>query len=156
MKVHEIMSQGVVTVAAEATFKDLWKLIFRRHINAIPVVDKKKHLLGLVTKDDLLKSLYPNYQEYLEELTTVSDFEAMEEKVRDVAGKKAKDIMCKRVIYTREDAPIMRALSRMIVRRVNQLPVLSDRNGDVVSGMVTKGDIFKALFRKQLGRKKRG
>jgi CBS domain-containing protein len=37
----------------------------------------------------------------------------------------------------------------MIVRRLNQLPVLSVKNE--VIGVVTKGDIFYAIFRKQLG-----
>ncbi len=155
MKVREIMSSGIITAGPDTTFQELWKLIIKRRINALPIVDKKKQLIGLVTKDDLLGALYPNFQQYLEELTTISDFEAMEDKVRDVAGKRAKSVMCKRVIYTREETPIMRALSRMIVRRVNQLPVLADKNGDIVVGMVTKGDIFSALFRKELRKKKR-
>ena len=142
----------MITVTQDTTYRDLWKLIFRKHVNAIPVVDAKKKLIGLVTKDDLLESLYPDYREYLEELTTVSDFESMEGKVRDVSGKKAKEVMSKRVIYTREDTPIMRALSRMIVRRVGQLPVVTE--ADTLVGVVTKGDIFKALFRKQLGSKR--
>jgi predicted transcriptional regulator len=85
----------------------------------------------------------------LEDLFTSYDFEAMEERVHELNAKKARDIMCKRVVFTREDTQVMRALSRMIARRFNQLPVLSRKN-DTVVGMVTKGDIFRALFRKHL------
>lgn len=152
MKVYEIMSKISASASPDATFRDLWKLIFKKRVNAIPVVDKKNLLLGLVTKEDLLQALYPDYREYVEELSSESDFEAMEDRVRDMAGRRAKDVMCRRVIYTRMDSPIMRALSRMIVRRVNQLPVLD--NKDVLCGIVTKGDIFKALFKKHMQGKK--
>ena len=146
------MSKMIVTASSDATFRELWKLIFKKRVNAIPVVDKKKMLIGLVTKEDLLQALYPDYHEYVEELSSASDFEVMEDRVRDMAGRRAKDVMCRKVIYTRKDTPIMRALSRMIVRRVNQLPVLDSQN--VVCGMVTKGDIFSALFKKQMQGKK--
>lgn len=152
MKVHDVMSSRVVTARADTTVRELWKALFSKHINAIPVVDANKRLAGIVTKEDLLKALYPDYQEYFVDVTATSDFELMEQKVREMGSKKITDIMCRRVIYTRSDMPIMRALSRMIVRRLNQLPVLSEENK--VIGMVTKGDIFYALFSKQLRKNK--
>ena len=42
--------------------------------------------------------------------------------------------------FSRESTLVMRALSRMIVRHVDQLPVLNDE--DEVVGVITKGDIF--------------
>ncbi len=147
MKVGEVMSKHVVTAKETATVRDLWKLLFAKHINAIPVVDAKKKIAGIVTKEDLLKALYPDYQEYFVDVTGISDFELMEEKVRDMGDTKIAKIMCKRVIYTRDETPVMRALSRMIVRSLNQLPVITE--DDEVIGMVTKGDIFYALFKNQ-------
>lgn len=150
MKIQEIMSTSVLTIQPEATVRELWKKLFSRHVNAIPVVDKKNGLLGIVTKEDLLKLLYPDYQEYFADLGSVDDFEAMEQKVHALGNTRAKDLMCKRVVYTRADTPIMRALSRMIVRSINQLPVLDE--DDRVIGMVTKGDIFYALVKREVGK----
>lgn len=146
MKVQDVMNKDVVTVFSDSRLRDLWKLLFSKHVNAIPVIDKEKKLIGLITKEDLLKILYPDYEEYFIDLTGVADFEELENKVRDIGNKKASDIMCKLVIHTREDTPLMRALSRMIVRDVSQLPVLSQN--DKIVGMLTKNDIFGALFRK--------
>jgi CBS domain-containing protein len=117
-------------------------------VNSIPVVDAKKKLIGIITREDLLKSLYPDYKDVIDDFSSASDFENMEEKVKDLLTIRAKNLMSRRVIYTRENTPVMRALSRMIVRRVNQLPVLDARSN--VVGMVTKGDIFYALFRKHV------
>jgi CBS domain-containing membrane protein len=148
MQVSSVMSTKIYTATPETAVQELWKLLFTKHKNAIPVVDKNQKLIGIVTKEDLLEALYPNYEEYLEDIPLFKSFEEMEGKVKEVGNVKARQVMCKRVIYTRADTPIMRALSRMIVRRVNQLPVVSENTK--VIGMITKGDIFRALFKKEL------
>ena len=148
MKVYEVMSSKVVTVSDKSKLKELWKAIFKLHIHALPVVDAKNHLVGIVSEEDLLRLLYSNYQQYIEDFVTAADFEQMEGKIVEVAKFLAKDVMCKRVIFTREESPAMRALSRMLVRNVHQLPVLDSR--DRLVGMITKGDVFDALFRRHL------
>lgn len=151
MKIHEIMSQHVFTASSDTTVRELWKKLFSKHVNAIPIVGKKNELMGIVTKEDLLKILYPDFQEYFADIGAVDDFEEMEGKVKSLGSTKVKDIMCKVVVYTRAETPIMRALSRMIVRSINQLPVLDEH--DRVIGMVTKGDIFYALVKREVGNK---
>ena len=146
------MSEHVLTASPDATVREVWKKLFSKHVNAIPVVGKKNELLGIVTKEDLLKILYPDFQEYFADIGAVDDFEEMEGKVKTLGSTLVRDIMCKVVVYTRSETPIMRALSRMIVRSINQLPVLDEH--DRVIGMVTKGDIFYALMKRD-GVKKR-
>ena len=148
MKIHEVMSVKIVKVTPKTPLRDLWKAIFKQHLHALPVVDTSNKLLGMVAEEDLLKPLYPNYQQFIEDFVSASDFEDMEEKMHDIVKLKAEHVMNRTVIFTRADTPILRALSRMIVRDVRQLPVLSDR--DELIGVVSKGDIFDSLFRKHL------
>ena len=149
MTIRDVMSKKITLVKPDTSLRELWKTIFFHRVNAVPVVDGKRKLVGIISKEDVLKLLYPNYEDMLEDLFTSYDFETMEERIHELNAMNAKDIMCRRVVFTREDTPIMRALSRMIARRLNQLPVLSRKN-DTVIGMVTKGDIFRALFKKHL------
>lgn len=151
MTVSEIMSRAVMTVSPDTTYRDLCKKIFSTHIHTLPVVDPDGRLVGIVTRKDILERLYPKYQDVMDYLETPQDFEAMEERIREMAPVKAKDMMCRMVIFTRESTLVMRALSRMIVRHVDQLPVLND--DDQVVGVITKGDIFYSLFRKNFGGK---
>lgn len=148
MIVKEIMSKGVVTVSPNTPYKEIWKRFFSKHIHTLPVVDAKAKLVGIITREDLLRPLYPQYQDVFEYLETTKDFEAMEDKIEDLEGLMAKDLMSKTVVFTREDTLIMRVLSRMIVRNVDQLPVLAP--DDRVIGVITKGDIFYTLFRTHL------
>lgn len=146
MVIKDVMSIKVKSVAASTPYRAIWLTIFKSHTNAVPVVDTKGRLVGLVTRDDLLRAVYPKYQEVFEEIETPENLEALEDRMKELGGVKASDVMQKKVIFTRDRTLVMRALSRMIVRRVNQLPVLNEK--DVVIGMVTKGDIFTSLFRK--------
>lgn len=146
MLIKDVMTARVKSVTASTPYKSIWLTIFKSHTNAVPVVDKNGELLGLITRDDLLRALYPTYQEVFEEIETPENLEAMEDRIKELGGVKASDIMQKKVIFTRDTTLVMRALSRMILRRVNQLPVLNQK--DVVIGMVTKGDIFLSLFQK--------
>jgi CBS domain-containing membrane protein len=144
------MSKHLSTVQPDTGFKELWQQIHIHKVNAMPIVDKANKLLGIVTKEDLLKQLYPDYQEFLEDFTSGGDFEEMERRISELTAKKARDVMSTHVIFTRHETPIMRALSRMIVRGVDQLPVLNDHNE--VVGVITKGDIFHGLFTQHLAK----
>ena len=148
MKVSEVMSQTIKTVNPKTPFRDLWKAIFKLHIHALPVTDTKNTVIGIIAEEDLLKPLYPNYVEYIEDFATVSNFEDLENKVEDLVRLTARDIMNTHVIFTRPDTPILRALSRMIVRDVRQLPVMTDAG--ILVGIVSKGDVFDSLFKRYL------
>ncbi len=151
MLVKDVMTSKVKSILSTTPYKEIWLTSFHSHTNALPVVDAKGTLVGLVTRDDLLRPIYPQYQEVFESIESVSDFEEMEDRMKELAGLKAVDVMQSHVIFTRHTTLVMRALSRMIVRRVNQLPVLNEK--DSVIGIVTKGDIFLALFQKNFKKK---
>ena len=146
MYVKDVMTSTIKSVSINESYKEIWRTIFRTHTNALPVVNANGTLVGIITRDDLLRPMYPTYQEVFESIESVKDFEEMEDRMKELAGLKASDIMQQHVVFTRDTTLVMRALSRMIVRRVNQLPVLNEK--DVVIGIVTKGDIFTSLFRK--------
>ncbi len=146
MNVSEVMSKKVVTVTPTATFREVWRTIFKNKINSLPVVDKKQTIVGIITREELLERLYPDYQELFSLDGEFPDFEDMERKVNELSNLKASDLMRKHVIFAHGDTPVMRALSRMIVRRINQMPVVDDK-GRLV-GVITKGDIFYSLFKK--------
>lgn len=152
MIVADIMSTKAVCVTPDTPFKTIWKTIFVKRVHSLPVVDGKNKLVGLISREDLLKSLYPNYQQVMENLETEGDFVQMESHMEDMVNTKARDLMSKTVIFTRESTLIMRALSRMIVRKLAQLPVLDDN--DKVVGVITKGDIFYSLFQNHFQKKK--
>ncbi len=149
MKVYEVMTPSPVTVFPHTTFGQLWRLIFKKHVNAIPVVDKAGKLMGMITREDLLRPIYPDYSNFdFEDISAATDFEELEKKVGELVKLKAGNLMGSRVVFARGDTPILRALSRMITHDIHQLPVLTEEG--LLVGVVTKGDVFYALFRENL------
>lgn len=62
VEVAEVMSKGVVTVSPETSVQDAARLMLRRKIGCLPVVDAEGVPLGLVTETDLLVAAYGPYQ----------------------------------------------------------------------------------------------
>ena len=144
MKVGKFMSTKVITVSTDTPLPEVWELLNKKHISGIPVVDDKRKLLGYVSKEDILLKMFPSAAD-LESLERDAD-EDIDDALEKLKKLKVEKVMSRRVLFTRSDSSIMRALSRMMVRKVRQLPVLDDE--DHLVGMISKADIFKQLFRR--------
>lgn len=148
MKVKEVMSKKVITVSPETSFAKVWEIIFKKGMHGLPVVEKDNTLVGIIAEEDLLSKLYPSYKEYVDDFRAASDFEEMEESIGELKGLEAKDVMNRRIYLAYPEDPILKALSKMIIRQVHQLPVI-DKKRKLV-GIISKGDIFDYLFEKYL------
>ncbi|MCP8305484.1 MAG: CBS domain-containing protein [archaeon] len=62
-KVSEIMTKKVFTASPKASLTELAGLMFKKDVNRIPIVDKNGKLLGLVTRDDLLRGVYSQIEQ---------------------------------------------------------------------------------------------
>src|SRR3972149_2916715 len=54
VRVKDIMSTPVVTVGPEDSLKDVAALLVERRISAVPVVDEREELVGIVSEADLV------------------------------------------------------------------------------------------------------
>ncbi|MBK5051301.1 HPP family protein [Paraburkholderia domus] len=50
----DIMSRSLVAVSAVTRASAAWSLLKQRHIKALPVTDEKQHVIGIVTRADLV------------------------------------------------------------------------------------------------------
>lgn len=146
MKVRDVMSKKVVTTTADVSIKEVSRIVFSKKIQAVPVVDGRGKLLGIVAESDILAKLYPSQREFVEDFTSASDFEGMEDKLRQVFKLKAKDIMNKSVICTYPESPLLKAASKMMVKRVGRLPVI-DKETNKLLGIISKGDVIRAMVK---------
>jgi CBS domain-containing protein len=52
------MTSPVQTISPESSVKDALKIMRKLNIGRLPVVDKKKSLLGIVDRYDIIKSYF--------------------------------------------------------------------------------------------------
>jgi CBS domain-containing protein len=55
IKVSEVMTKNVVTVAPEATIEEAAQIMIDKKVGALPVVRDKNTLVGLITETDVLQ-----------------------------------------------------------------------------------------------------
>ena len=144
MKVWEVMKKSPFTVSSQTSFSEAWDSLFKKHRHALPVVDKESHLLGIVAIEDVMKQLYPSYGDTLEEFLKESSFDDLEDKIDEIKNKKVEEFMNKSVVCCYEDDAVLKAFSKMVVKRVRQLPVI-DYDAKLL-GIISKRDIFDKLF----------
>ncbi|NPB06885.1 MAG: chloride channel protein [Aquificae bacterium] len=120
IKVKEFMSAPVYAVSPDETLREVWVKLLKLGVSGFPVVENGK-LVGVVTKEDLLKHLH--------ELERKTVAEVMTEEPTVVSGEET----------------LYKALRLMTERGVGRLPVL-DEEGNLV-GIVTVTDLGRAVKR---------
>lgn len=148
MRVADVMSKTIDWVKEDDTVDIISRIIFGRGINGVPVVNKKKQLVGFITERDILTHFYPTTDEYIQDPLGESNFEQMEDKISHIFGLKAKNVMSKNPVTVGPNTMLLKAQSLMFIHKIGRLPV-TDKNSKLL-GMITKGDIFKALVGNRL------
>ena len=121
LRVGEIMTRFVITVAPGAPMKQAKNLMRSHRISGLPVVETDE-LCGIVSVEDVIRWLESNPAE-----ASVAQW------------------MTPRVLTVRSDEPAVQAINKFRTYHVGRLPVL-DRDGKL-AGIVTPGDIIDRVLR---------
>lgn len=146
MKVRDIMSQPVITAHEEASLEEVAKLMLEHEIGAVPVVDDRGRLVGIITESDFTGkergfpfSAYRAPQVFGEWLEP----DGLERIYAVARTRKAKEIMSAPVVTAEEDEPVTAVVERMIHYDLHRIPVVRD---GVPVGMVTRHDLLKLML----------
>ena len=143
MRIHEVMSTGVVTGTPIETVRDVVVKMLSRHCGAVPIVSANQELLGIVPRRDVMLPRYPTSGDSIPDAVPRRDFLEMEHNYPEVLGKKAEEIMVRNPLTVSPETPILEAASYMGLKNFRRLPVAD--HGTLV-GMVSIGDIHRGLF----------
>jgi CBS domain-containing membrane protein len=139
----DIMSRDVVTVEFGTTLEEAWSLLRRHRIKALPVIDRTRTVIGIVTQADFLKQanldLYEGFDKKLRQFIrriarTYSD-------KPEVAGQ----IMSAPVRCATVDRHIVELVPLMSDEGLHHVPVIDEARRLV--GIVTQSDLVAALHR---------
>jgi CBS domain-containing protein len=151
MKVSDIMTRRVISVAPDATILHAVGLMLKHHISGLPVLDHGR-LAGIVTEGDFLRRPETGTERrrarWLDAL-----FGPAEGATRYVHahGMKISDVMTEKVVTVDERDPLDHVVHLMEFHRIKRLPVL--RGGEVV-GIVSRANLMRALASVHRGTRK--
>ena len=148
MEVSSLMRKKPVTVQLDTALVEIWKLIATKQMHMVPVVDENNCLKGIITAEDLLKNLVPDYRNFFTEFyPDAPSIEDIEDQIEKQIHLTAGMIMNTDVHTAYTDMDVFKALSRLMVYNVRILPVIDDDNH--LKGFLVEKDIFRYLFAKK-------
>jgi CBS domain-containing protein len=130
LTVRDLMLSDVTTATPEMKARAVVDIMVSRNQRALPVVDEKLEVLGIVTEWDVLRALMPHIPR------VVGANERPEDPV-------VREIMTRTVLCVPEEMGIAEAVNLMINKKVQQCPVVRD---SVFVGMLSRSDIIRKLF----------
>lgn len=123
LKVRDAMTKNVETVSEKMHLNVLLKYTLESKYSSFPVLNNQGLLSGIITFQDFKEIIF---EEGLEDLIIV------------------KDICTSKVITITEDENLDRALEKIGVRNIEQLPVVDKENPKKIVGILSRRDIFAA------------
>jgi CBS domain-containing protein len=143
MKVRDIMSPRVISVAPDAGILEAVRLMLQNHISGLPVIDASGALVGVVTEGDFLRrgetGTERRRSRWLEFLVGPS---RLADEYVHTNSRTVKDVMTPEAVTIDEDAGLDEAVELMESRRIKRLPVVRD---GLVVGIVSRANLLHAL-----------
>jgi CBS domain-containing protein len=145
MRVRDIMTTDVVTVAPDTPVRQIAALLLERRISAVPVIDAKHRVVGIVSEGDLMhRTETGTARSRPRWLELFSDADDLAREFVKSHGPRAEDVMTQRVASVSEDTHVADVARLFGSRRVKRAPVL--RDGKLV-GIVSRPDLLRGFAR---------
>jgi CBS-domain-containing membrane protein len=130
-RVSDVMSTQIITLKDSATVLQAWQILGKKAVGQAPVVDATDHLVGLLTRADLLQP---------ERLPT-PDSHALA--WRAFMMQNVKDVMVTPVPSVAPDSDIRRVAQVLLDTGLPGLPVVDEQG--LVAGFISRSDILRAV-----------
>lgn len=139
----DVMTPAVVTASPETTIPELCRLMLESRISALPIVDGKGEVVGLITEGDLLRRCESGTEKKRTAWAElfVSDSTLAAEYVKS-HGRKAKDIMTTDVVAVSESTPLRAIADLFEAHGIKRVPVLREKR---LVGMVSRANLLQSL-----------
>jgi len=139
VQVEDVMTRDVTTVGPETSLREAVELLVAGGHRALPVVDRDRRVVGIVTNGDLVERGGLRLRvELLRSLTPAAlaeEVDALEE------GKTVANVMTREVVTISPKATLAEAAHLMVARRLKRLPVVD--SAGVLLGLVSRLDLLR-------------
>jgi CBS domain-containing protein len=145
MRASEIMTRRVQTVSIDTLVRDIARLMLRRRISAVPVVDRKRQVVGMVSESDLMRrpesGTAPRHSWWLDLIETPQTRAREYAKTR---GLRARDVMTRPIVSVTPDTDVADIVDVLVRWNIKRVPVM---RGQRLVGIVSRRDLLPALVK---------
>lgn len=142
----DIMSRDLVTVEFATELEEAWSLLRKHKVKALPVVDRARRVIGIVTFVDFMKNanldVYEGFDAKLRHF--IRRTPGLHADKAEVVGQ----IMTRNVRTVHDDMHIVELVPLLSDMGLHHVPVLDHERR--LAGMITQSDLIAALYRGRL------
>jgi CBS domain-containing protein len=143
MNARDVMASPVVTVKPSAPVAEAAKLMLENRISALPVVDDRGKVVGIVSEGDLLhRSEAGTELRRSWWLAGLTDEETLAAEYVKAHARKVADVMTAKAITATPDAPVHELAALMEANAIKRLPIVE--SGRLV-GIVSRANLLRAV-----------
>lgn len=132
IKAKDIMTKTVVTIREDKTLSEVAKIMIKKRISGLPVLDKNKKLAGIIVNRDLFLVM-----------DMIESGNVIEENSNTKSDPKVSYAMSKQVVTVKKSTNLDEIISTMKYKNVHTLPVLQ---GKKIVGIIGRRDVYQAFY----------
>ena len=144
MQARDVMVSPVITVSGNAVVRDVAKLMLEKRISAVPVVDGKGKIIGIVTEGDLLHRAEAGTER--RETWWVRFLAGGATIAADYAkshARRVQDVMTTEVVTAAPETPLHDLATLLEERGIKRVPIVN-KAGELV-GIVSRANLVQAV-----------
>ncbi|HSW04804.1 HPP family protein [Aquabacterium sp.] len=145
LRCSDVMTRGPICVEFGSPLQEAWSLLRRHRIKALPVVDKRHRVVGIVTLADFLRAadldVYDGFDDKLKRLIRATP--GVHSDKPEVVGQ----IMTRQVRVASADRSLAELVPIFSSTGHHHIPIIS--GGERLVGIVTQTDLVVALLRSE-------
>jgi CBS domain-containing protein/anti-sigma regulatory factor (Ser/Thr protein kinase) len=121
LKVRDVMNSKIYSAGKDESLRSLQKLMRKKKITGVPIVDKKSRVIGIISMDDIVNALDKGY-----------------------INEAAQNYMTRKIKVIEDDMPLSIAIADFKKFKYGRFPVVNKKKELV--GIITQGDIISKLL----------
>lgn len=151
MKAKDFMITDVIAASEHDTVKQVLETFVDRRISGMPILDKDRRIVGVVSDGDILRGIQPKDTVVFNYLLTVSfKAEKIDKIVNELKDHPVLNLAKRRGIVTVHEEDEMEEVVNILAKhRFKKIPVLNDQKQ--VVGVISRGDVLRTIHSNLLG-----
>lgn len=143
MKAADVMVTNVITVRLDTSVATIAEVLLANRISAVPVVNDKDVLVGIVSEGDLIHRVEAGTERHRSWwLELLAGKEMLAQEFVKSHARKAADVMTRPVVSVQLGTPLGDIASLLEKHRIKRVPVVI--NGKI-AGIVSRANLIQAL-----------
>ena len=143
MKARDVMVSPVITVKPSASVREVAELFLKYRISAVPVVDDKDRVVGIVSEGDLLHRAEAGTEQRRSWwLLALMGTETLAQDYIKAHARRVEDVMTRDVITVRPYTPVHEIAALLEKNAIKRVPVVEN---DQLVGIVSRANLIQAV-----------